>query len=196
MVNRRLESAINNFGQKLVNLSAGNLQRKGKGGGKLESSLKYSINVNSEVYTLDFIMEEYGAFVDKGVSGAGGKIKTGKRAGTYNGINQYKNWKSEVLNTPFRFGSGKSSGSIYKGIGSFIRKKGLQPRVEKGKKGGGQFKTTLPLKIAMVKVLWTKGIKGVSFFQNALRVTYKRFQGEFAREFNLSVIDLIRKETT
>ena len=133
MVNRRLESAINNFGQKLVNLSAGNLQRKGKGGGKLESSLKYSINVNSEVYTLDFIMEDYGAFVDKGVSGAGGKIKTGDHAGTYNGINQYKNWKSEVLNTDFRFGSGRSSGSIYKGIGSFIRKKGLQPRVEKDK---------------------------------------------------------------
>jgi hypothetical protein len=44
-------------------------------------------------------------------------------------------------------------------------------------------------------VLWTKGIKGISFFQNALRVTYKGFQGEFSREFNLSVIDLIRKET-
>tara|TARA_R100001440_G_scaffold53897_1_gene73705 strand:+ start:3687 stop:4262 length:576 start_codon:yes stop_codon:yes gene_type:complete len=190
MVNRRLENSINDFGQKLVNLSAGNLQRRGKGGGNLESSLKYSINVNNDVYTLDFIMEDYGAFVDKGVSGAGGKIKTGKHAGTYDGINQYKNWKSEVLNTPFRFGSGRSSGSIYKGIGSFIRKKGLQPRNELG-----QFQTTVGLKIAMVKVLWTKGIKGISFFQNALRVTYKNFQNQFAKEFNLSVIDLIRKET-
>ena len=72
MVNRRLENSINDFGQKLVNLSAGNLQRRGKGGGNLESSLKYSINVNNDVYTLDFIMEDYGAFVDKGVSGAGG----------------------------------------------------------------------------------------------------------------------------
>tara|TARA_Y100001937_G_C7036634_1_gene292692 strand:+ start:42 stop:617 length:576 start_codon:yes stop_codon:yes gene_type:complete len=190
MVNRRLENSINDFGQKLVNLSAGNLQRRGKGGGNLESSLKYSINVNNDVYTLDFIMEDYGAFVDKGVSGAGGKIKTGKHAGTYDGINQYKNWKSEVLNTPFRFGSGRSSGSIYKGIGSFIRKKGLQPRNELG-----QFQTTVGLKIAMVKVLWTKGIKGISFFQNALRVSYKNFQNRFATEFNLSVIDLIRKET-
>jgi len=170
--------------------SAGNLQRRGKGGGNLESSLKYSINVNNDVYTLDFIMEDYGAFVDKGVSGAGGKIKTGKHAGTYDGINQYKNWKSEVLNTPYRFGSGRSSGSIYKGIGSFIRKKGLQPRNELG-----QFQTTVGLKIAMVKVLWTKGIKGISFFQNALRVSYKNFQNRFATEFNLSVIDLIRKET-
>jgi len=190
MVNRRLENSINDFGQKLVNLSAGNLQRRGKGGGNLESSLKYSINVNNDVYTLDFIMEDYGAFVDKGVSGAGGKIKTGKHAGTYDGINQYKNWKSEVLNTPYRFGSGRSSGSIYKGIGSFIRKKGLQPRNELG-----QFQTTVGLKIAMVKVLWTKGIKGISFFQNALRVSYKNFQNRFATEFNLSVIDLIRKET-
>ena len=190
MVNRRLENSINDFGQKLVNLSAGNLQRRGKGGGNLESSLKYSINVNNDVYTLDFIMEDYGAFVDKGVSGAGGKIKTGKHAGTYDGINQYKNWKSEVLNTPYRFGSGRSSGSIYKGIGSFIRKKGLQPRNELG-----QFQTTVGLKIAMVKVLWTKGIKGISFFQNALRLSYKNFQNRFATEFNLSVIDLIRKET-
>ena len=95
-----------------------------------------------------------------------------------------------MLNTPFRFGSGRSSGSIYKGIGSFIRKKGLQPRNELG-----QFQTTVGLKIAMVKVLWTKGIKGISFFQNALRVSYKNFQNRFATEFNLSVIDLIRKET-
>ena len=187
MVNRRLENSINDFGQKLVNLSAGNLQRKGKGGGNLESSLKYSINLNNEVYTLDFIMEDYGAFVDKGVSGAGGKIKTGDHAGTYNGINQYKNWKSEVLNTDFRFGSGKSSGSIYKGIGSFIRKKGLQPRIKKGKKGGGQFKTTLPLKIAMVKVLWTKGIKGISFFQKPLGLGIKQFGKDILKAIKIDV---------
>lgn len=190
MANPRLQKSINDFGQKLVNLSAGGLQRRGKGGGNLESSLKYNIQTSDGIYTLDFIMEDYGAFVDKGVSGAGGEIKSGKHKGTYQGINQFKNWKSEVKNSPFRYGSGKSSGSIYKGIGSFIKKKGLQPRNEKG-----QYQTTLGLKIAMVKVIWTKGIKGISFFQNALRITFRNFKAEFAREFNLSVIDLIRTET-
>lgn len=192
MINRNLENSINNFGKKLVNLSKGNLQKAKKGGGNLENSIQYSINTMNGIYVLDFKMAYYGGFVDAGVSGAGGEIKTGKHKGTYTGINEYKNYKSEWKVSPFRFGSGKSSGSIYKGIGSFIRKKNIQPRVKKGKKGAGQYKTTLPLKIAIVKVLWTKGIKGISFFQNALRVSLKNFGNELAFEFKKDTLELIR----
>ena len=57
-----------------------------------------------------------------------------------------------------------------KGIGSFIKRKGLQPRSE-----GGQFMTTKGLKIAIMKVLWIKGIHGISFFQESLNYGLKNF---------------------
>ena len=196
MINRRFENSLNDFGKKVVNLSKGNLQKAKKGGGTLESSVRYGIDKNNDMYSVNFYMEYYGAFVDAGVSGAGGTLKGGKYPGTYSGIQQYKNYKSEWVNSPFRFGSGKSSGSIYKGIGSFIKKKGLQPRVPKGQKGGGQYKSTLGMKIALVKVLWKKGIKGISFFQNAIRVTLKNFENEILTSIKFDVLEEIKKQTT
>jgi hypothetical protein len=115
-------------------------------------------------------MADYGTFVDKGVRGQGGTIKSGEHKGTWGGKRFYQTWEGKRKQSPYQFGSGKSSGSIYKGIGSFIRKKGLQPRSE-----GGQFMTTAGLKIAIVKVLWTKGIHGISFFQKPLGLALKTF---------------------
>ena len=106
-------------------------------------------------------MADYGTFVDKGVKGAGGTIKSGEHKGTWGGRRYYTTWEGKRKDSPYKFGSGKGKkNGIYKGIGSFIRKKGLQPRSE-----GGQFMTTVGLKIAIVKVLWIKGIHGISFFQ-------------------------------
>ena len=191
-INRRFENSINDFGKKVVALSKGNLQKGKKGGGNLEKSIRYGIDAPNMVYSVNFYMEGYGAFVDAGVEGAGGEIKSGKHKGTYSGIQEYKNYKSEWVRSPFRYGSGRSSGSIYKGIGSFIKKKGLQPRVKKGKKGGGQYKSTLGLKIAIVKVLWTKGIKGISFFQNALRVSIKNFENDILTAMKFDLLEEIR----
>ena len=79
------------------------------------------------------------------------------------GRRHYITWRGKRKDSPYKFGSGKGSGSIYKGIGSFIKRKGLQTRSK-----GGQYMTTVGLKIAIVKVLWTKGIHGISFFQKSL----------------------------
>ena len=191
MINRHLENSLNNFGKKLVNLSKGRLQKAGKGGGNLENSIRYNIRNIEGNYDINFTMANYGKFVDKGVSGAGGEIKSGKHKGEYSGTNIYKDYQSKWKNSPYRFGSARSGGSIYKGIGSFIRKKNLQPRNEKE-----QYQTTLGLKIAMVKVLWTKGIKGISFFQNALRVTYKSFTDDLLTSYKEDLIEAINKEIT
>lgn len=121
-------------------------------------------------FTVQFRMANYGEFVDKGVKGAGGEIKSGKHKGTWGGRRYYTTWQGQRKDSPYQYGSGKGSGSIYKGIGSFIKKKGLQPRSE-----GGQYMTTAGLKIAIVKVLWVKGIHGISFFQEALGLYMKTF---------------------
>ena len=167
---KSIENQLNSFGQEVVNRARENLRAAGKGGGNLDRSIKFKVLPYEKGFTVQFSMANYGAFVDKGVKGAGGEIKSGKHKGTWGGRRYYTTWQGQRKDSPYQFGSGKGSGSIYKGIGSFIKKKGLQPRSE-----GGQYMTTAGLKIAIVKVLWIKGIHGISFFQEALGLYMKTF---------------------
>mgnify|MGYP003151164493 CR=1 FL=1 len=166
MDHKNLERYLNSFGKQVVEKAKANLT-KDKGDTALAGSIRYDI---TKEFDVKFFMNSYGTFVDKGVKGAGGEIKSGKHKGTWGGRRYYTTWEGQRKDSPYKFGSGKSSGSIYKGIGSFIRKKGLQPRSE-----GGQYMTTVGLKIAIVKVLWIKGIHGISFFQKPFGFAMKDF---------------------
>lgn len=186
-----LERYLNSFGKQVVKRSKENLISAGKGGGKLEKSIRFQVTSNADGFVIRFSMLPYGKFVDKGVKGAGGKIKSGKHEGSYGGRRYYTTWKGKRKDSPYKFGSGKSSGSIYKGIGSFIKKKGLQPRSE-----GGQYMTTAGLKAAIVKVLWIKGIHGISFFQNSLMLGMKNFGSELLQGVKLDIIENFNNLTT
>jgi len=165
-----IERYLNSFGKQVVRDAKRNLSSAGKGGGELEKSINFKVVPDGNGFVVQFSMANYGTFVDKGVKGAGGTIKSGKHKGSYGGRRHYITWEGKRKDSPYKFGSGKGTGSIYKGIGSFIKKKGLQPRSK-----GGQYMTTLGLKIAIVKVLWVKGIHGISFFQKSLMLGMKEF---------------------
>jgi len=193
MKHPELTNYLNQFGKTLVNKAKGILKKTGKGKGKLEKSIRFKVTDSADGMTQDisFYMENYGKFVDAGVSGAGGDIKSGKHKGSYTGKQTYKNYKNAVGPTPFRYGSGKGKkNGIYKGIGSFIAKKNMQPRNEKG-----QYQTTVGLKIAIVKVLWTKGIKGVEFFQKPMSLGLREFKSNLLFEIKKDVLEEIRKQT-
>ena len=180
----KITRMLNSFGKEVVKKAKKNLKKAKKGGGNLEKSIKFNLIPESDGFVVEFSMADYGSFVDKGVKGAGGTIKSGKHAGSYGGRRWYMTWEGKRKDSPYKFGSGKSSGSIYKGIGSFIQKKGLQPR-----SAGGQFMTTAGLKIAIVKVLWVKGIHGISFFQNSLMLGMRSFKKEFGEALKADIIE-------
>jgi hypothetical protein len=186
----KIKRMLNSFGKEVVNKAQNNLSSAGKGGGNLEKSIDFNLIPEGDGFVVQFIMAGYGAFVDKGVKGAGGVIKSGKHKGSYGGRRHYITWKGKRKDSPYKYGSGKSSGSIYTGIGSFIRKKGLQPRSK-----GGQYMTTAGLKIAIVKVLWIKGIHGISFFQNSLMLGMKKFSKELGKALKGDIIDSINEIT-
>ena len=188
MKTTNVEKYLKSFGQEVVRNAKANLSSAGKGGGNLERSIDFKVKPYANGFVLQFLMADYGKFVDKGVKGAGGTIKSGEHKGTWGGRRWYKTWEGKRKDSPYKFGSGKSSGSIYKGIGSFIRKKGLQPRSE-----GGQFMTTVGLKIAIVKVLWIKGIHGISFFQKPLGLQMENFGEEFLKALAQDIKDSISK---
>lgn len=179
-----VEKYLTSVGDEVIKGAKSILRKNKKGGGNLEKSLSFEVIPIGDDFALRFYMADYGTFVDKGVKGAGGEIKSGEHKGKYGGRRWYMTWEGKRKDSPYKFGSGKSSGSIYKGIGSFIRKKGLQPRSE-----GGQFMTTAGLKIAIVKVLWTKGIHGISFFQKPFGEAWKTFDVGLAEALKKDIKD-------
>tara|TARA_R100000655_G_C2993886_1_gene193428 strand:+ start:751 stop:1338 length:588 start_codon:yes stop_codon:yes gene_type:complete len=160
---KNLERYLNSLGRNIVKKARKNLSDANKGGGNLSRSLDFKVKRKGRAFSVQLFMADYGKFVDEGVKGAGGEIKTGKHAGSYGGRRHYITWEKKRKDSPFQFGSGKSSGSIYTGIEAFIKKKGIKGRDRKGR-----FITNKSLAFAIVKVLWIKGIHGISFFQQPL----------------------------
>ena len=186
-----IERYLNSFGKQVVNRAKKNLKSAGKGGGKLDKSIHFKVIPDGNGFLVQFIMANYGTFVDKGVKGAGGTIKSGDHEGSWGGRRHYITWKGKRKDSPYKFGTGTGAkGGMRKGIGSFIRKKGLQPRSE-----GGQYMTTAGLRIAIMRVLWIKGIHGISFFQKSLMLGMKEFGSELLGNVKEDIIDTLNKTT-
>ena len=108
-VKRELKS----FGEEIVNQAKANLSAGGKGGGALEKSIDYKVVETEAGFDVEFYMLDYGAFQDKGVKGAGGKIKTGKNAGDWGGRRYFTTWEGKRKDSPFQFGSGKGKKMVF-----------------------------------------------------------------------------------
>lgn len=171
MDTKNIENYLKSFGKQVVKRAKKNLNSGGKGGGNLDKSIDFKIVEDESGVAVQFFMADYGTFQDKGVKGIGGEIKSGTHKGKWSGRRHYITWEGKRKDSPYKYGSGSGKkGGMSKGIGSFIKRKGLQPRSE-----GGQFMTTKGLKIAIMKVLWIKGIHGISFFQESLNYGLKNF---------------------
>ena len=166
---KEIQETLNTFGQGVVDKARKNLAAKGKGGGALSKSIRFRINKKSDMLVVNFYMTDYGTFQDKGVKGAGGEIIT---------------WEGKRKDSPYKFGSGRSSGSIYKGIESFVKRKGISSSKISAK----------GLTHAIVKVLWIKGFHGISFFQNALSVGLQTLPTELLESIETDIINSLTKK--
>tara|TARA_R100000544_G_C2222379_1_gene58349 strand:- start:518 stop:1027 length:510 start_codon:yes stop_codon:yes gene_type:complete len=72
-----INTELNNFAKYVIKQARTNLTKGKKNSSKeLYDSLKYEVNVSKNSFQLSFIMEEYGLFQDKGVSGVKKKYNT------------------------------------------------------------------------------------------------------------------------
>jgi len=176
-----LKNYLKSWGQEVVNSAKENLRQAGKGGGDLENSITSKVYDLGDDWVVEFSMADYGTFVDKGVKGAGGTIKSGDHEGTWGGRRWFMTYKDRRQDAPYQFGTGSGSkGGMTKGIEAFVKKKGLQP------KAGGTIKG---LQIAIMKVLWVKGIHGISFFQKSLMHGLAEWELDVAPEVKQDIID-------
>ena len=184
MGTKNLERFLDSYGKEVVKKAKKNLVAAGKGGGKLERSIKSKVVKFAKGFILKWEMADYGEFQDKGVKGKGGKI--GKKS--IGGRRYYTTWEGKRKDSPYKFGSGRGKkGGLRKGIASFIRKKGLQPRSK-----GGQYMSTKSLIFMFSRSVYIRGIHGISFFQNSLMRGMKTFAKRYADAIAKDIVDNLR----
>ena len=157
MKTENIERYLESFGRQVVNRSKGNLQRAGKGGA-LEKSIKFNVDETSEGFTVEFYMDSYGTFVDKGVSGT--KVKR-----------SFKDYKGKTIKSPYSYKNTKGhSQPPSSALDKWVVKKNIAPRDASGK-----FMKRKSLTFLIARSIGRNGIQGISFFQKPLGLGLKQF---------------------
>jgi len=149
----RLDKALHDFAKGVVKQARGNLTReKANASRTLWSSIRFKIKNN----VLDFFMEYYGAFLDKGVTGTGNLWLSKKKSMPvpYN--------KSEA-DPEFAFKSSKKA--IGGDLKSWLNIRGIELKYE------------FPIR----KSIHAKGIRPRRFFTNAFDQQYNKFDEVIGR---------------
>ena len=138
-----LEAVMTQYAKYVIQQSRSRLTKDDKGGGDLYNSLSYNLLEDDQAMLVEFMMEDYGAFVDRGVKG---------KTSTYP--------QTSAALSPFQYGSGTGpKGGLTKGIDKWLRKKRFQWRDKKGK-----FMSYQSMRYLIVKSIYNKGLKANLFF--------------------------------
>ena len=157
MKTEALERYLNSFGKQVVNRAKGNLQKAKGGNTNLEKSLSFKIITSAEGFSVQFYMDSYGTFVDKGVSGTNKK-------------RSFKDYKGRTISSPYKYTSKQPPSRV---LDKWIVKKGIAPRDEKGR-----FMSRKSISFLIARSIKRKGIQGISFFQKPLMLGLKQFGKE------------------
>ena len=157
MKTEALERYLNSFGKQVVNRAKGNLQKSKGGGTNLEKSLSFKVVTSAEGFSVQFYMDSYGTFVDKGVSGT--QVKR-----------SFKDYKGRTISSPYKYTTKQPPSRV---LDKWIVKKGIAPRDEKGR-----FMSRKSISFLIARSIKRKGIQGISFFQRPLQLGLKDFGKE------------------
>jgi hypothetical protein len=169
MKTENLERYLNSFANKVVSDSK-NMLQKAKGSTALGNSIRAKVSADPNGFSVKFYMDDYGTFLDKGVSGNKNPI-------SYSDGTQIKS-------SPYKY---TTKGPPIDILSKWIKKKGIQPKgLGRGRsKKTGQFISGFAYLIS--KKIKREGIKSISFFSKPLGINYKELQEKFLREFKKDV---------
>ena len=148
------------------------LLKKEKGDTALGKSIRFKVVPTATGFSTQFYMDEYGEFLDKGVSGN----KT-KRS--------FTNYKGKTQSSP---GKGfTTKGPPIDILSKWIKRKGIKGHgAKKGRsKNTGQFVSGFAYLIS--RKIKREGIKSISFFQKPLGIEYKKLQKQMLTELTLDI---------
>tara|TARA_R100001443_G_scaffold9908_1_gene19511 strand:- start:535 stop:1089 length:555 start_codon:yes stop_codon:yes gene_type:complete len=148
--------AMQKLGGNVVKDGKNILNKEKKAGGTLYNDFDYLVTASKNSVTLEFEFgkaDDYWAFVDEGVKGAGGFKGSGRMRGQ---------------GSPFRFGSGKYKGKwpqFTSAIQKWIKKKGIKGR----NKETGKFITNKSLGFLIQRAIYQRGLTRTQFFSRPFK---------------------------
>jgi len=189
---KNLEKYLESFGKYVIKQSRTNLSKGKKNVTKdLYNSLEFRVVKDAGgIWGLEFLMLDYGEYIDKGVSG-------NKKKRTY------KDFTGKEVPSPYEYTNKQPPAGI---LAKWISKRGIKGRSidyeytdkKTGKrilrKGTGRFITNLSLAFAYAKKIKRDGIKGISFFQRPIELGWKRFGEGVLDSITKDIIDEIPDE--
>jgi len=166
---KNLNFALRTFAKNVITSSKKNLTRQKKNNGALYRSLEYILLEEKGVrFRLEFLMTDYGGYVDQGVRGAKSSSKN--------------------RTSKFKFGTGTGKkGGLRKGILSWIKKKRFQFQEKKSKK----FMSYESMSFIIARSIYNKGIKPSLFFTKPFEKAFQNISEQIKKQFALDVQTLL-----
>ncbi len=164
-----IEKYLNSFGKQVVNRAKGNLQKAKGGGTNLENSISFKVVADADGFSVQFYMDSYGTFVDKGVSG-------NKQKRTF------KDYENKTVSSPYKYTNKQPPPGI---LAKWIKKKGIKGRDKKT----GRFISNMSLAFIMGRAIKRDGIQGISFFQKPLGLGLKQFGKDLLGNLKEDIIE-------
>ena len=163
---KNVQQELNRFAKYVITQSKANLTRDKKNSSKaLYNSLDYDINVSPNSFSLSFLMEDYGVFQDKGVSG----IK-------------------KKYNTPYSYTNKMPPPSK---MDKWIVRKGLKG--VRGK--DGKFISRKSLQFMIARSIYNNGIKPSLFFTKPFKKAFTNLDKDIIKAYQLDVEELLKFTT-
>lgn len=159
-----LQDALDKFKSSVIKQARTNLSKGDRNvSRKLYNSLKGEAKVYAKGYYLNFQMEEYGNYQDKGVKG--------------------KRSSSRAPNSPYKFGSGKGKkGGLTEGIQRWVKARKFQFKDKKGK-----FMSYDSTACIITRSIYAKGIRPTLFFTKPFEAAYKRLPQELVNDLKIDL---------
>lgn len=163
---KNVQQELNRFAKYVIQQSRTNLTKGKKNSSKaLYNSLDYDLNVSPNSFSMSFLMEDYGIFQDKGVSG----IK-------------------KKYNTPYSYTNKMPPPSK---MDKWIVRKGLKG--VRGK--DGKFISRKSLQFMIARSIYNNGIKPSLFFTKPFQKAFKNLDKDIIKAYQLDVEELLKFTT-
>ena len=163
---KNVQQELNRFAKYVIQQSRTNLTKGKKNSSKtLYNSLDYDLNVSPNSFSMSFLMEDYGVFQDKGVSG----IK-------------------KKYNTPYKYTNKMPPPSK---MDKWIVRKGLKG--VRGK--DGKFISRKSLQFMIARSIYNNGIKPSLFFTKPFQKAFTNLDKDIIEAYRLDVEELLKFTT-
>ena len=160
------EEILNKFAKRVIQQSRTRLTKSKKNASKdLYNSLRYDLTTSAAAFILNFFMEEYGIYQDRGVSG-----------------------KKRKYNTPFSY---KDKMPPPKALDKWM----VRRNIKGTRDAQGRFIKRKSLQYLLARSIYNKGIKPSNFFTKSFAQAFDKLPEDMVKAYRLDLEEFLRSST-